>query len=195
VLKASTSLSARRHADTTEVYARQRLKASGPGSMTKKFVNVAAGRADSAELSRVEAELAAAGFDGLTSVVKGPLVCATRGRKITLMPLSSGTSFPQAKKHLTEAFEAANSNPLDEDPGLDLPVSEARESARWSSHAFRRRADTRLRDYCVKYGVAREKVDAAMGWKEAERLKDMQTQYDTVELVARIRNSAITLES
>jgi hypothetical protein len=47
----------------------------------------------------------------------------------------------------------------------------------------------------VKHDADREEVDAAMGWKEAERLTDMQTQYDTVELVARIRNSAITRES
>ena len=41
----------------------------------------------------------------------------------------------------------------------------------------------------------RERADAAMGWKEAERLKEMQTQHDAVELVARRRGTRPSLAS
>lgn len=38
------------------------------------------------------------------------------------------------------------------------------------------------------------KIDAAAGWKEADRLRDMQTQNDEKQMRRRIENTKLTSE-
>ena len=44
--------------------------------------------------------------------------------------------------------------------------------------ARRRLSDGVIHDYCLKRRIDQDRVDARMGWKEAERLRDMQTYYE-----------------
>ena len=46
----------------------------------------------------------------------------------------------------------------------------------------------------MKHGIDLDRVDARMGWKEAERLRDMQTYYEEQHLRRRIRTMMLTSE-
>ena len=48
--------------------------------------------------------------------------------------------------------------------------------------------------HCMKHGIDLDRVDARMGWKEAERLRDMQTYYEEEHLRRRIRSMMLTSE-
>ena len=42
-------------------------------------------------------------------------------------------------------------------------------------------------EVCEKHGIPFDRVDAAAGWKEAERARDMQTHYDENQLRLRMK--------
>ena len=72
---------------------KERIKAHGPGSEAKKFVNIAWAREGSESLSKVCAKMAALGYTA--SVVPGPLLTRTMagkgGKRLpSLMPLGQG---------------------------------------------------------------------------------------------------------
>ena len=71
--------------------AMSRLIAQGPGSMQKRYVNVASGSSDEPELDAIAAELKRHGFEA--SKAPGPLLLSTTGGqwpKLTPMPMSTG---------------------------------------------------------------------------------------------------------
>ena len=51
-----------------------------------------------------------------------------------------------------------------------------------------------MRDFCLKHGIDLDRIDARMGWKEAERLRDMQTYYEEQHLRRHIRTMMLTSE-
>jgi hypothetical protein len=55
-------------------------------------------------------------------------------------------------------------------------------------------SDGVIRDYCLKHGIPSSRVDARMGWKEAERLRDMQEHYEEQNIRRRIRTMMLTEE-
>ena len=169
VLAASGNSSAVDHLAATKHYAGTRILASGPGSESKKFVNVAAGPKGSQSLLSVIRSLADGGFEGEGRVhlVPSPFIRATFGRRVSLMPLASGSTYDSVKKYLVKAALAANVDPADPDPDLGMDVAEI-ESAKWGTHSFRRSADRRARAWCIKNGISLDLVDKALGWKEAE---------------------------
>ena len=66
--------------------------------------------------------------------------------------------------------------------------------AKWSTHSLRRMMDKVIREYCEKHGIpdAARKINARMGWKEAEAAKDMLNLYDENNLRRRIAEGQFT---
>ena len=197
LLRSSTCVSAVRHATETAGYVRERLAAVGPGSEKKKFVNLASGGPSSVALRRLMAELEAAGFgvpgEGSYHLTPAPLLVATSrgGRSVTLMPMGAPTIYAKIGAYLAKAAAAVAE--AGGDPDFHIPVAELA-SALWGSHSLRRLSDGVIRDYCMKHGIDLDRVDARMGWKEAERLRDMQTYYEDEHLRRRIRSMMLTSE-
>ena len=124
-------------------------------------------------------ELRAAGFgqlgDGAYHLVPAPLLVATArgGRSASLIPMGSQTIYGKIGGYLGKAASAVAA--AGDDPDFHIPTAEL-STALWGSHSLRRLPDGIVRDYCLKHGIDLDRVDARwMGWKEAERLRDMQT--------------------
>ena len=183
--------------DASISYARQRLRATSRGSETKKFVNLASGRRDDPHLVKLAAALEAAGLGkkadrgGTIHLVPAPFIVATYGRRPSLMPLSSGSCFSRIKDYLIKAARAANFDPANPDPDLGVPVEKIA-TASWGSHSFRRGADKRAREFCIRMGIDLKVVDKVFGWKEAEHSRDMQLHYDEATLQRRFREAQVT---
>ena len=91
--------------------------------------------------------------------------------------MGAQTVYGKFGAYLASAAAQATSNPDDMDPDLDIP-REALSKALWGSHSLRRLSDGVARDYCLEHDIPLDRVDARMGWKEAERLRDMQHHYE-----------------
>ena len=109
------------------------------------------------------------------------------------MPLSSGSVFASVKTYLVKAAHLSNPSPSDRDPDLNMQISEI-DGAPWGSHSFRRLADRRVRDYCVRKGISLTLVDKMLGWKEAEMRRNMQEHYDEDTLLRRWEQVQATYE-
>ena len=148
-------------------------------------------------LKRLMGELQAAGFgqpgDGSYHLVPAPLLVATArgGRSASLMPMGSQTIYGKIGGYLGKAAAAVAA--AGDDPDFHIPTAQLA-SALWGSHSLRRLSDGVVRDYCMQHGISLDRVDARMGWKEAERLRDMQTYYEEEHLRRRIRSMMLTSE-
>ena len=142
-------------------------------------------------------ELQAAGFgqpgDGSYHLVPAPLLVATArgGRSASLMPMGSQTIYGKIGGYLGKAASAVAA--AGDDPDFHIPTAQLA-TALWGSHSLRRLSDGVVRDYCMQHGISLDRVDARMGWKEAERLRDMQTYYEEEHLRRRIRSMMLTSE-
>ena len=115
--------------------AMSRLIAQGPGSMQKRYVNVASGSSDEPELDAIAAELKRHGFEA--SKAPGPLLLSTTGGrwpKLTPMPMSTGTAFEPTKELLVAAAKLAGADVSDPDPDLDTAYGR---EPKWTSHSLR----------------------------------------------------------
>ena len=161
----------------------------------KKYVNIAGGPAGSEGLTEALHELTRSGLihsSEQASIVMGPLIRATAGAHVTLMPLASSSTFGVSKELLEDAYARANAD--SPDPHFDLqgllqPI--------FSNHSWRRLADSQARrDMNVVEGgrepVTKEEIDLYFGWHEMELSKDMQLHYATMSLAERIRKARIT---
>ena len=112
---------------------------------------------------------------------------------LTLMPLSSAAlTGGKMREYLVAAAQASAAM---EDPDPDLIVPPDRIDSpltKWSSHSLRRLADTRMRRHCQERGIPLSKVDAFLGWKQAEHRLDMQEHYDADSLRARMETARAT---
>ena len=193
VLQHSSSASARIHSRTTETEMVRRLKATGPKSSLKKFVNVAGGPRGSPQLSGLIVELKAQGYGDLVHFVPGPLILSTSGKRITLMPLSSGSTFESTKSLLTKAAHDANAVRSDPDPQIDMTVEELLQTAKWGTHSFRHMADKLLVQYCKAKGIDLDLIKVVLGWEENKRKKEMVNHYDQTSVYERVQRARITL--
>ena len=195
VLATSGNSSAIDHLASTKFYAGTRILASGPGSESKKFVNVAAGPKGVRSLLSLVHALAEGGFggDGRVHLVPSPFIRSTFGKRVSLMPLASGSTYDSVKKYLVKSALAANLDPADPDPDLGMSTDEI-ESAKWGTHSFRRSADRRARAWCIRNGISLDRVDKAFGWKEAEHSRDMQLHYDEDTLERRWEEAQVTYD-
>ena len=195
VLATSGNSSAIDHLASTKFYAGTRILASGPGSESKKFVNVAAGPKGARSLLSLVHALAEGGFggEGRVHLVPSPFIRSTFGKRVSLMPLASGSTYDSVKKYLVKSALAANLDPADPDPDLGMSTDEI-ESAKWGTHSFRRSADRRARAWCIRHGISLDRVDKAFGWKEAEHSRDMQLHYDEDTLERRWEEAQVTYD-
>ena len=173
--------------------AKQRIKASGPKSSLKKFVNVAGGRRNDASLAALITELTAQGYGDFIHFVPGPLILSTSGRRVTLMPLSSGSTFDATKSFLAKAALDANIVRSDPDPQIDMTLDELFSSAKWGSHSFRHMADKLLKAYCKANAIDMELIKVVLGWEENQRKKSMLNHYDQTSVLERVNRARITL--
>ena len=167
-----------------------RAIASGKGSQEKRYINVAGGKISDPTLKLLEKKLTEMGFHA--SIVKGPLLLATTGGRsprATLMPLSTSSAFAPTKELLTAAYEAANADPADRDPDLDLQVGQA---PKWSTHSLRRLADTVARRDRELTGTTEAEIDVYFGWHERILLKEMQIHYAALNVKERMKQARIT---
>ena len=127
----------------------------------------------------------ASGYEA--SLVPGPMLLATTGGKypkLTLMPLSTATTFAPTKQLLQAAFEQANAVESDPDPDLDVRYGR---DTKWSTHSLRRLADTTARRYKELTGTTDGEIDIFFGWNERLLRQAMQLHYasmNTRELMA-----------
>jgi hypothetical protein len=98
-------------------------------------------------------------------------------------------AFAPTKELLTKAWEAANADPLDPDPDLDV---DARREPRWATHSLRRLADTIARRFREQTGVTEAMIDIYFGWHEKILLKAMQTHYAAMSIRERMDRAKIT---
>ena len=189
-LRTSECRSAREHAKLSEQKGLQRYNARGVGSQAKKFINVACGVGTDSALAALKNTLEASGF--VAVLAPGPLLAATTGGrrpKPTLMPLAVSSTFANTKSVLTQAYVAANVNPVDPDPDLDL---EPGRSPKWSTHSLRRLADTVARRDREKTETTEAEIDIYFGWHERILLKEMQVHYAGMNMRERIKQARIT---
>ena len=126
------------------------------------------------------------------SLVEGPLLLATTGGsygKIKTMPLQSTSVFRATKEALTAAWRAANADPNDPDPELDLA---GRTEPKWTSHSLRRLADTVARRFREETGTTEDEIDMYFGWHERVLLRAMQVHYATLAIRERMAQARIT---
>ena len=105
------------------------------------------------------------------------------------MPLSTSSAFAPTKELLTAAYEAANADPADRDPDLDLQVGQA---PKWSTHSLRRLADTVARRDRELTGTTEAEIDIYFGWHERILLKEMQVHYAALNVKERMKQARIT---
>ena len=187
--------SIRKEAKYSVKAAEQRYKAEGASSQNKKYVNIAGGEASSPGLREALREIMESGLlssSEQASIAMGPLLRATAGAHITLMPLASSSTYGVTKELMEDAYGRANKN--SPDPDFDLQGLLAPD---FSNHSWRRLADTQARkDMNVTEGgrvpVSKEEIDLFFGWHEMELSHDMQLHYATLSLAERIQKARIT---
>ena len=170
------------HASSSAKYAQLRYMGK---TLAKKYVNIAGGGRNDAGLRAALAWARASGYEA--SLVPGPMLLATTGGKypkLTLMPLSTATTFAPTKQLLQAAFEQANAVESDPDPDLDVRYGR---DTKWSTHSLRRLADTTARRYKELTGTTDGEIDIFFGWNERLLRQAMQLHYasmNTRELMA-----------
>ena len=181
LIRSSACVSAVRHATETVGYVRDRLAAMGPGSEKKKFRELSGGQPllRGAEAPHDRAAAGRVRRGGSYHLIPAPVLVTTSrgGRSVSLMPMGAPTIYGKIGAYLAKA--AAAMTEAGGGPDFHIPVAELA-AALWGSHSLRRLSD--IRDYCLKHGIDLDRVDARMGWKEAERMRDMQTYYEDEHL-------------
>ena len=179
------------YARATEIDARRRYAAQ---SADKKYINVAGGASDDANLGFFAQQLRLSGF--AAEVVPGPLLLATTGGKypkIKMMPLSVDSTGAPTAELLRMAHGELNKPyglpGMAADPDLDLP---ANKPAKWSTHSLRRLADTTARRYAKLMDVSEQQIDIYFGWHEKILLKNMQIHYASLSVRERMLLARIT---
>ena len=170
--------------------AQTRRNATVPGSMQKRYVNVAMGSSEDEELDNIVAELKEQGFEA--SKAPGPLLLSTTGGKygkMTPMPVSTGSMFEPTKELLEKAYTLANADKADPDPDLDTQYGR---KPKWTSHSLRRGADTAARVHREETGATEAQIDIFFGWHEKILLKAMQVHYEGLSTRARMALAKIT---
>jgi hypothetical protein len=167
----------RQHLGSSTKYIKLRYMAA---NAAKKYVNIAGGGGEDEDVRETLEWVRALGYQA--SLVPGPMLLATTGGKtcaLTLMPLSTSSTFAPTKELLQAAYIKAGAVPGDPDPDLDV---RAGEEVKWTTHSLRRLADTTARRYMEITGTSEGEIDLFFGWNERVLRKAMQTHYATMNL-------------
>ena len=185
VLAISQSAEVRAHAAVSRVKGLERYKASG--SMDKKYINVAGGRAGCHAVATASLELSRAGFgdEGRLHVIGGPFGRATQGASTTHMPIVPRSTAEVVVKAHQRAYVLANAD----SPDLDLDL-EGLDEPLWGDHSDRRGADTNARRSMGITEATEMDLDLYFGWQERMYSQKMQVHYEST--FTRVRRKAVT---
>jgi hypothetical protein len=106
-------------------------------------------------------------------ITPSPLLRATRANRITIMPLSEGSTYEKFVTLLPEAEKLAQAR-QGGDPDFDL---ETRGEASYGNHSMREMADHVARKSMNLTGASETDIDRMFGWNEAWYRKKMQLHY------------------
>jgi hypothetical protein len=153
--------------------ARTRMTSENDGE-DKKYVNIAGGARESAEVRKAEA-WAKARYPEYVNVVPGPLLRATDGKKVTHMPLQPGSTYGHLATSIKQAY--FKSQAMEEkDVELDLCEQDPA-NPKFGNHWARRKADQVAQDTKTETKTEDETIDEGMGWNQKVRKKRMSTHY------------------
>ena len=163
-------------------YAKKRFESKTLDDQVR-YVNVAGGHEVSAGIFDVKLMLArdwleGQGFGAETFIVPGPLIRATLGKKLTHMPLATGSTYTHLIKAMKSAYEISKEMNVP-DPEIDLQGLEPR----FGNHSLRRHSDKVAREALSRelHGsmseVTKRVIDYFYGWLLKDMTKDMQLHY------------------
>ena len=138
----------------------------------KRYVNFAEA-SDEAQLQDVLKLCKAWGLEEYVVITPSPLLRATRGVRVSLMPLSEGSTYQRFTTLLPEAEKMAQEREGG-DPDFDL---ESRGEASYGNHSMREMADHVARQTMRETGATETDIDRMFGWCEAWYRKKMQLHY------------------
>ena len=138
----------------------------------KRYVNFAEA-SNEAQLKEVIRLCEAWGLGEYVMITPSPLLRATRGVRVSLMPLSEGSTYQKFTTLLPEAEKLAREREGG-DPDFDL---ESRGEASYGNHSMREMADHVARQTMSETGASETDIDRMFGWCEAWYRKKMQLHY------------------
>ena len=155
-----------------------------------RYVNLVGGAKGSARLRAASEWLAGLGLTQYAAVVKGPLIRATDGGRLTDTPLETGSSYSHSTKALKLAYELLRERD-EEDLELAIEEDEAGNPiVKFAHHSNRRFSDKVARDTSDVTGATITDIDCIFGWNEQERERSMQQHYAGLDLASRIERLA-----
>jgi hypothetical protein len=157
-------------AEDVIVYMNQRRELKD--NENKRYVNFAEA-SDEAQLQDVLKLCKAWGLEEYVVITPSPLLRATRGARVSLMPLSEGSTYQRFTTLLPEAEKMAQEREGG-DPDFDL---ESRGEASYGNHSMREMADHVARQTMRETGATETDIDRMFGWCEAWYRKKMQLHY------------------
>ena len=110
---------------------------------------------------------------------------------MSLMPLASSSVHGKVGGYLKIAAQSAALHK--NDPDVSVPY-ETLKDQKWTTHSLRRMSDSAAVQYAEDHGIPDKKVDARLGWKEAERRADMKQHYDEASIARRLESYLLTSE-
>ena len=155
-----------------------------------RYVNLVGGAKGSARLRAASEWLAGLGLTRYAAVVKGPLIRATDGGRLTDTPLETGSSYSHSTKALKLAYELLRGRGEED---LELAVEEdesGKPVLKFAHHSNRRFSDKVARDTSDVTGATITDIDCIFGWNEQERERSMQQHYAGLDLASRIERLA-----
>ena len=141
----------------------------------KKYVNIAGGARDSDTLNGAMQWIQSIGLGRYANVVPGPLLRATDGKKITHMPLQTGSAYTHLSKAMEKAYFVSKARGV-VDQELDLGSHDPNKP-KIGHHWARRKADQVARDSMDTTETVEETIDEAFGWNQKQAKRKQQLHY------------------
>ena len=141
----------------------------------KKYINIAGGARDSGTLNGAMQWIQSIGLGRYANVVPGPLLRATDGKKITHMPLQTGSAYTHLSKAMEKAYFVSKARGVI-DQELDLGSHDPNKP-KIGHHWARRKADQVARDSMDTTETVEETIDEAFGWNQKQAKRKQQLHY------------------
>ena len=141
----------------------------------KKYVNIAGGARESDALAGALQWVQSIGLGRFANVVPGPLLRATDGKKITHMPLQTGSAYAHLSKAMEKAYFTSRARGV-VDQELDLGSHDP-DKPKIGHHWARRKADQVARDSRDVTETSEETIDEAFGWNQKQAKRKQQLHY------------------
>ena len=180
-------------------YVKERYEAKNLGE-ENRYVNVIGGSRFgngifSGDIAIVNKWLERKGYARYTTVVPGPFIRATLGKKLTHMPLATGSTYSHLASAMRMAYELSVAM---KDPDMELDLH-GLETPKFSNHSLRRHSDKAARDALHKHeamgftDVTKRLIDYFFGWLLKEMTKDMQLHYAGLDRPSRRALARVTM--